>query len=112
MSSIAQEEGRNTSENVKWNVRRRFRQVIPIVNTTRFLGYTKDKKGGNLVIVPEEAEIVKLIFKLYVSGLKPSKIVRHLIDIRAKTGARKELWRESSISSILKNEKYMGDMLQ
>jgi DNA invertase Pin-like site-specific DNA recombinase len=112
MSSIAQEEARNTSENVKWNVQRRFRQGIPIVNTSRFLGYTKDKKGGNLVIVPEEAEIVKLIFKLYVSGLGPSKIVKHLMDIGAKTGAGKKLWRTSSITSILKNEKYMGNMLQ
>ncbi len=112
MSSIAQEEARNTSENVKWNVQRRFRQGIPVVNTSRFLGYTKSKKGGNLEIVPEEAETVKLIFKLYVSGMGPSKIVKHLTDIGAKTGAGKKVWMISTITTMLKNEKYVGDLLQ
>ena len=112
MSSMAQEEARNVSENVKWNVQRRFREGVPIVNHQRFLGYTKDRKGGNLIVVPEEAKIVKLIFNLYISGVGPAKIVQQLKDMGAKTGAGKTEWRISTITSILKNEKYMGDMLQ
>jgi site-specific DNA recombinase len=109
---MAQEEARNVSENVKWNVQRRFREGVPIVNHQRFLGYTKDRKGGNLVVVPEEAKIVKLIFNLYISGVGPAKIVQQLKNMGAKTGAGKTEWRISTITAILKNEKYMGDMLQ
>lgn len=43
-SSIAQEEARNISENVTWNVRKRMREGVPIVNCKRFLGYEKDKE--------------------------------------------------------------------
>jgi len=112
MSSIAQEEARNTSENVKWNVQRRFREGVPVVNTERFLGYTKDRKGGNLVIVPEEAKTVKLIFDLYLSGMGPRKIAHHMEALGLETGAGKKKWFESSVACILKNEKYSGDLIQ
>ncbi len=112
MSSIAQEEARNTSENVKWNVQKRFNDGVPIVNTTRFLGYTKDKKGGNLVVVPEEAKLVQTIYQMYVSGIGPQTIAKHMEELGAKTGSNATKWRMSTISSILKNEKYTGDMIQ
>jgi len=112
MASMAQEEARNVSENVKWNVQRRFREGVPIINHARFLGYTKEKRGGNLVIEPKEAEIVKLIFNLYIGGLGPSAIAERMMELKYKTGAGKSLWRVSTVASVLKNEKYMGDMLQ
>ena len=112
MASMAQEEARNVSENVKWNVQRRFREGVPIINHARFLGYTKDRKGGNLVIEPKEAEVVKMIFNLYISGMGPSGIADKMMELGYKTGAGKRLWRVSSVHSVLKNEKYMGDMLQ
>lgn len=64
------------------------------------------------MVVPEEAQIVKLIFNLYISGVGPAKIANQLIEMGAKTGAGKTEWRLSTITTILKNEKYMGDMLQ
>ncbi len=112
MSSIAQEEARNTSENVKWSIKKKFKDGIPVINTKRFLGYTKDKKAGNLVLVPEEAEVVKTIFNLYISGVGPTAICKTMMSKGIKTGAGKELWRQSTLSSILTNEKYMGDMIQ
>lgn len=112
MSSIAQEEARNTSENVKWNVQKRFNNGIPIVNTTRFLGYTKDKKGGNLVVVPDEAKLVQRVFQMYVSGVGPQNIAKHMESIGAITGAGATKWSISTVQSILKNEKYTGDLVQ
>lgn len=112
MSSIAQEEARNTSENVKWNVQKRFNNGVPIINHKRFLGYTKDKKGGNLVVVPEEAEIVKTIFQMYISGIGPKKIADHMNSIGAKTGAGASVWSMTTVACILKNEKYTGDLVQ
>ena len=112
MSSIAQEEARNVSENVKWNVQKRFNDGVPIVNTARFLGYTKDRKGGNLVVVPEEAKLVQTIFQMYVSGVGPQTIANHMESIGALTGAKASKWSISTVQSILKNEKYTGDLVQ
>ncbi len=112
MSSIAQEEARNISENIKWNVQKRFKDGVPILNTKRFLGYTKDKKGGNLVIDPQEAKIVKLIFKMYIEGIGLREIAEKLVELGYKTGAGHTVWRQSAISAIIKNEKYCGDLLQ
>ena len=67
LSSLAQEESRNISENIRWGVVRKFEKGKVIVNCTKFMGYTKNE-DGDLVIVPEEAEIVKLIFLLYLEG--------------------------------------------
>lgn len=111
-SSIAQEEARNISENVTWNVRKRMREGVPIVNCKRFLGYEKDTVNKNLKIVPEEAKIVKMIFEMYVAGIGTSDICRSLMDMSVKTGAGKDKWTNSSLTSILENEKYVGDLLQ
>lgn len=111
MSSIAQEEARNTSENVKWTVQKRFKEGVPIVNTQRFLGYTKDKKGGQLVIVPEEAKIVKELFALYIGGVGPAEIRRIFEAKGYKTGAGKTKWLGTTINDMLKNEKYCGGLL-
>jgi len=112
MSSIAQEEARNISENVNWNVQKRFREGVPIVNAQRFLGYTKDKKGGNLVVVPEEAAVVKQIYSLYINGMGTLDIARRMMADGIKTGSGSTQWRASSVQCILKNEKYTGDLLQ
>ncbi|MBN3490232.1 recombinase family protein [Acholeplasma equirhinis] len=112
LATFAQEEARSISENVKWSVRKRFRDGVPIVNHSRLLGYTKDKKGGNLVIVPEEAETVKLIFSMYTKGIGPQEICKRLMEKGLKTGANKTIWRQASVIKILKNEKYVGDLEQ
>lgn len=112
LATFAQEEARSISENVKWSVRKRFRDGVPIINHSRLLGYTKDKKGGNLVIVPEEAETVKLIFSLYTKGIGPQEICKRLMGKGLKTGANKTIWRQATVIKILKNEKYVGDLEQ
>lgn len=83
-----------------------------IVNHKRFLGYTKDKKGGNLVIVPKEAEAIRLVFKMYIEGKGARQIARAMEELGYKTGAGKANWRESTVLTIIKNEKYCGDLLQ
>lgn len=111
MSSIAQEEARNTSENVKWTVQKRFKEGKPILNHNRFLGYTKDKKGGQLIIVEEEAKIVRELFALYSGGIGHAEIIRIFQSKGYKTGAGKTKWMNSTIDSMLKNEKYCGNLL-
>lgn len=57
ISSMAQEESRHISENVKWTFQKMMKEGKAIITTSRFLGYTKGE-NDTLVIVPEEAEIV------------------------------------------------------
>lgn len=110
LSSQAQEESRNLSENTKWGITRRFENGIVSVNHKKFMGYTKDDKG-NLVIVPEEAEIVRRIFRMYLEGSSLVQITRTLEADKIKTVTGKDKWNSSVISRMLINEKYMGDAL-
>ena len=64
LSSQAQEESRNISENCHWGTVRQFENGVVRVNCKKFLGYTRDE-DGNLVIVPEEAELVRRILRLF-----------------------------------------------
>ena len=110
LSSVAQEESRDISENTRWGVVRKFEQGKIIVNHNKFMGYTKNEEG-ELVIVPEEAEIVRIIFRLYLEGNSYGKIAKYLEQQGIKTVTGKERWHESVIIKMLKNEKYMGDAL-
>ena len=110
LSSLAQEESRNISENTRWGVVRRFENGKMIVNHNKFMGYTKNE-SGDLVIVPEEAEIVRLIFRLYLEGYSAKKISQYLEENGIKTATGQDKWYDSVIFKMLRNEKYMGDAL-
>ncbi len=110
LSSQAQEESRNISENTRWGVVRRFENGIIQINHNKFLGYTKDE-NGNLVIVPEEAKIVRRIFREYLEGRSLLSICRGLEADGIKTVTGKEKWNESVVGKMLSNEKMMGAAL-
>ena len=110
LSSQAQEESRNLSENTRWGLVRRFENGIILVNHNKFMGYTKDE-NGELSIVPEEAEVVRRIFRLYLEGSSFIQIAKILEEDGIKTVTGKEEWCPSVIDQMLSNEKYMGDAL-
>ena len=110
LSSLAQEESRNISENTRWGVVQRFENGKMIVNHNKFMGYTKNE-NGDLVIVQEEAEIVRLIFRLYLEGYSAKKISQYLEENGIKTATGQDKWYDSVIFKMLRNEKYMGDAL-
>lgn len=113
LASIAQEESRHTSENVKWTFEKKMKEGEPFLCDSTFLGYRKDPNDKkNLIIVPEEAETVRNIYKWYASGIGTNEIIRKLEKMGAKTGAGKTKWWSSTVQSILTNEKYVGDLLQ
>ena len=107
MSSLAQEESRSISENVTWGQRKRFADGKVTMPYSSFLGY---KKGadGTPVIVPEEAQIVRLIYKLFIEGKTVNAIARQLTKANIPTPRGKDTWQTSTIESILTNEKYKG----
>jgi site-specific DNA recombinase len=106
LASYAQEESRSTSENCKWRIRKDFREG-KASTYIRIYGY--ECKAGQLIIIPEEANVVRMIFGDYLSGLGKNTIMKKLdrLGIPAKCGGR---WSETTVGSILTNEKYIGDM--
>ncbi|MCI9126194.1 MAG: recombinase family protein [Eubacterium sp.] len=109
LSSIAQAEAEDISTNNKWAIRKRFQDGMFIVSEPAY-GYGKDEKG-NLIINPEEAKVVRLIFKYYLNGFGTYLIAEKLneLGIPTKKGAKE--WQDSVIKDILKNPVYEGDLL-
>lgn len=108
LSSQAQEESRNISENVKWGLKRKYEKGEVLAH--RMLGYGKDA-NGQLYIIPEEADVVRLIYGKYLDGESFNSIARILKEKGIKTIRGNTQWNVSSIRTILVNEKYMGDSM-
>ena len=69
--AMGQEESRNLSENIQWGIQRKFEEGL-FSSYKHFMGYRCVE--GELVIVPEQAKIVELIFELYLKGYTFSQI--------------------------------------
>lgn len=110
MSAIAQAESEKRSKNVKWGIRQSTTNPDAHIFARPCYGYRKDD-DGKLVIVEEEAENVRLIFDLYLSGYSVLSITRELQRRGIKTPTGKETWPKRSIDMMLQNEKYIGDVL-
>lgn len=110
MAALAQQESESLSANVRLGIQFRNQQGKVQVNHNRFLGYTKDK-DGKLIIVLEEAEIVKRIYAEYLDGSSFLQIKRSLETDGILNGAGNMKWYETNIKQILTNEKYIGDAL-
>ncbi len=110
MSSLAQEESRSISENVTWGHRKRMADGKVSLPYSSFLGYKKGEDGLP-EIVPEEAEIVRFIYKSYMEGQTIYTIAKALTERKILTPTGKEKWHQSTIKSILTNEKYKGSAL-
>lgn len=108
MSSIAQEESRKTSERVKWGHMRQMEKGV--VFGRDMLGYRV--RNGKLEVVPEEAEIVRLIFHKYLNEQKgTSTIAKELREAGIPT-IKGNLWSNTVLLRLLRNEKYVGDLCQ
>lgn len=110
MASLAQQESQSLSQNVKLGLQFRYQNGQVQVNHNHFLGYTKDE-NGNLIIDPDQAEVVKRIYREYLEGYSMDKIAKGLEADEILTGAGKTRWWSSTINKILRNEKYIGDAL-
>jgi len=107
LASFAQEEVRSLSENVKWGTRKRFEQGIP---NGRFLIYGYRWEGDHLVVEPEEAKIVRLIYDNFLKGLSAEATEKQLEEMGVKS-MKGMHFPNSSIRAILKNITYTGNLL-
>ena len=106
LASFAQEESRSTSENVKWAIRKGFEQGK--TNSFCIYGYRWD--GEQFNIVPEEAEVVRLIYDNFLKGLSAEQTEKQLdeMGIKSYTGGH---FSNTSIRAILRQERYTGNIL-
>lgn len=107
MASFAQEESRSISENVKWGIRKRFEEGWEVKVPLYGFRHTEDEL---FQIVPEEGKIVREIFERYVHGELPLSIMNDMIARGVKPPAG-DCWKRLQIDRMLKNEKYIGDVV-
>lgn len=106
LASFAQEESLSVSENMKWRVRKNFEEGKPW-NYTMF-GYRN--VGGILTIVPEEAEIIKDIYRLFLSNTGLHAIAKMLNERKIKNRYGK-VWSKETVKLILRNYSYTGNLI-
>lgn len=106
LASYAQEESRSASENQKWRVKRNFEEGMPWKGA--MLGYRYDR--GKYNVIPEEAKIVQDIYRFYLDGCGVPLIIRRLKEQGATTEMG-NTWSRSSITKILRNYTYTGNLL-
>lgn len=107
MSSLAESESRSISENTKWSFGRQFRNGTFKVRTPPY-GYRRE--NGRLQIEPEEAQIVKRIFREALSG-KGASVIASGLNRDGIMSRQRKGWVHSTIFRILRNEVYTGDAL-
>ena len=107
LSSLAEEESMSISQNAKWSIKKRFEKGSYTIANPPY-GYRNN--DGEMEIVQEEAEVVRDIFCAYLSGNSISTIAKDLNrrNVRSRKGGP---WSASTISGMLKNEKYTGDVV-
>ena len=110
MSSLAQEESRSISENVTWGQRKRFSDGKVSIPYGQFLGYRKGADGLP-EIVPEDAEVVRRIYRELLQGKSTNAIAAMLTEEGIPTPGKKTVWQRATVESILRNEKYKGSAL-
>ena len=107
--SLAQSESESISENVKWGKKQSAKEGKVPFTCKSFLGYRKNEEG-QIEIVPEEAELVRKIYKMFLDGKTYGDIARSLNEQGISTKGGKK-WYPLSIRNILENVKYKGDIL-
>lgn len=106
LASVAQEEARSVSENMKWRIKRNFEEGLP----WGALLYGYKVVDFKYYIVEEEAKVIRLIYDLFLSGLGKEGVARKLNEMgyRTRIGA---LWSDSSVRQILTNYDYTGNLI-
>ena len=110
LSGIAEEESRTISENVKWGHRKAFQDGRYSLPYKHFLGYRKGA-DGKPEIIPAEATTIRWIYYLFLEGYSTPAIAKILTATAILTPRGLSVWDNSTVRSILSNEKYYGAAL-
>ena len=108
--ALAQNESENMSRNIRWGIRQRFKNGTSGFAYFACYGYCQDEKG-NLIIHDAEAAVVREIFEMRAAGFSLGRISDWLYENGILSPTGKERWSRETISKILRNEKYVGDVM-
>ena len=109
-AGFAQAESESMSRNITWSFRKKFEQGEVVFNYAKMVGY---KKGadGQPEIIPEEAEIIRQIYDMFLAGMTLREIRDKLHEEGVELRCGKVKWSISTIQNILRNEKYCGEAI-
>ena len=110
ISLFAQGESESKSESLKWSYIRRWKRGTGIYPSWNLLGYEIDEEG-KWAIVDAEAELVRIIYEMYINGHSSPQIAEILTRSGIPTATNKPVWSSGAVLGILRNEKYCGDVL-
>lgn len=108
VASLAEEESHNESLLMNWSLEQHYKDGMFLI--PELLGYDLDE-NGDLVVNPEEAQTVKVIYYLYLNGFSLTEIAELLTDYRRKTKLGNTEWNPSSLAAVIANERHCGDLL-
>lgn len=110
LGAFAQSESESISANVRWGKRQAMKEGKAIINYKHLYGYRKGA-DGRPEIIPEQAEIVRKIYDLFLSGTPIRGILEYLNANNIPNISGESQWAKNAVNSILTNEKYCGDVL-
>ena len=110
LGAFAQSESESISANVRWGIRQAMKEGKATIQYKYLYGYRKgdDSKPE---IIPDQAEVVRKIYDLFLSGTSVRGIQEYLNANSVPNINGEPKWARSAIDSILTNEKYCGDVL-
>lgn len=106
-ATMAEEESRNKSRSMETSLRMRLDHGLPL--TPKLLGFQHDE-DGKLIIDPESYKIPKLMFFMILYGYSTAQIAEKLTQLGKKTYKGNTTWTATGVVSILRNERYCGDV--
>lgn len=109
LGAFAQAESESISQNVRWGIRQAMREGRVSLRCKHLYGFTEDE-NGQPQILPDEAEVVRRIYKSFLRG-QSIRMIKEWLDAEGIAPRKGKEWSLSSIENLLKNEKYCGDVL-
>ena len=110
LGAFAQSESESISANVRWGIRQAMKEGKATIQYKYLYGYRKGD-DGKPEIIPDQAEVVRKIYDLFLSGTPVRGIQEYLNENAVPNINGEPKWARSAIDSILTNEKYCGDVL-
>lgn len=108
--ALAQNESENMSRNIRWGIRQGFKNGTSGFADFTCYGYRQDE-NGNLIVHDTEAKIVQEIFEMRAADFSLGKISDWLYENGILSPTGKERWSRETLSKMLRNEKYVGDVM-
>lgn len=111
LSAVAQQESETISSHVKLGFKMK-RERGELVGFNACYGYDYNKERDSMIINEDQAKYVRMIYQWYLNGYGGRSIAKMLTEMGVPSPTGRDHWCENSITGIIKNEKYVGDLCQ